>query len=907
MPGSALILVENLSVPFDGRVWLQSKTLRNAGWDVTVICPKGEKQDREAFERVDGVEIHRFPIRFSNGGAIDYGREYATAMWHMWRTSKQLARTRRFDVVQACNPPDFLLLSTLHLKRKGARLIFDVHDLVPELYLSRFERGEDLTYRMTVASERLAFRMADVVIATNESYRRVAIDRGSKRPEDVFVVRNGPDLDEVGPVEPDPALKQGRKHLIGYLGVMGPQDGIDHALRALALLEERRTDWHAIFVGEGDAWPDMKDLAQELGLGDRVTFTGRIPDEDLWRVLSTCDVCLAPDPKSPLNDISTMSKILEYMAMKRPLVSYDLVEARVSAGPAALYAEPNDEASFADKIAELLDDPEQRRELGEIGRARLEEGLSWAHSERALLAAYERALNGHSVSEKRARPTGSRVSAATAEGARLRVLIAGPGRRSAGGISAVIETLASSELAVRYELVIVETHRDGSKARKLAQAIAAMSRVAVLLAARRIDLAYLHASSDASFRRKAVLAAMTRLAGRPYVVHVHASSFDDYYREAPTWEQWLVRRTLSRAALVIALSPSWERRLRAIVSCTSTSIPNPVVIPADPAPLDVSPARIVCLGRLGERKGSRTLVRALSMLDGSHGAARLVLAGDGDRAWVASEALRLGVDERVDLPGWIGPDERARTLLEARVFALPAREEGLPVALLEAMAFGLPSVVSPVGGIPDVFEDGRHGYFVPPDDPEALAGKLTRILDDPEAAREMGERARHDATARFASDVVVARIADALDDAVQGTGPRRIGRRTGHSASNVCSTRRFAVASTVRTLSRGMAVSDVYRALWRRRYFVGLVTVFVVGFCVRLHIPPDRGVRGIVPGARTAGRAECRGGLRRASDGRASCSDVRAHCGDIFRERARQGRPRELGAERCRGQSTLRN
>lgn len=368
--------------------------LRRAGWDVSVICPRGTKRDRDAFERVDGVAIHRFPVRFSNGGTFDYVREYGVAMWRMWRLTARLARTKRFDVVQACNPPDFLLLCALHLKRKGARFVFDHHDLVPELYLSRFDRGKDIAFRLTVASERLAFRLADVVIATNESYRSVALGRGGKRPEDVFVVRNGPDLTRFRPVEPDPALKRGRDYLIGYLGVMGPQDGVDHALRALAFLEKRRTDWHAVFVGEGDVWPQMKDLARTLGLGDRVTFTGRIPDEDVLRILSTCDVCLAPDPRSPLNDVSTMTKILEYMAMERPLVSYDLVEARVSAGPAALYAQPNDEASFADKIAELLDDPERRRRLGKEGRSRLERGLSWAHSERALLAAYGRALDG---------------------------------------------------------------------------------------------------------------------------------------------------------------------------------------------------------------------------------------------------------------------------------------------------------------------------------------------------------------------------------------------------------------------------------------------------------------------------------------------------------------------------------
>jgi glycosyltransferase involved in cell wall biosynthesis len=357
------------------------------------------------------------------------------------------------------------------------------------------------------------------------------------------------------------------------------------------------------------------------------------------------------------------------------------------------------------------------------------------------------------------------LTASTSERSRLRVLVAGPGRRSAGGISAVIETLASSELAVRCRLVIVETHREGGKAFKLAQAVSGIGRAVALVVTRRVDLVYLHTSSGPSLLRKAVIAEIATLARLPCVVHVHGSGFDDFYKVASAWQRWLARRMLRRATSVIALSPSWESRLQAFVPCRTTSVPNPVTMPARHALLNVSPPLIVCLGRLGDRKGSYTLVRALSMLCESHATARLVLAGDGDRNAVRREAQRLGVDERVDLPGWIDPREREQTLLRARVFALPAREEGLPVALLEAMAFGVPSVVSPVGGIPDFFVDERHGYFVPPDDPTALAEKLGAILDDPDAAREMGEHARCDAFAIFASDVVAVRIAGVLAEA----------------------------------------------------------------------------------------------------------------------------------------------
>lgn len=400
--GNALILVENLSVPFDRRVWQESRALTDAGWNVTVVCPQGTTRDTARFEVIEGVEVHRYPLTAASGGPLGYAREYGTALWRMRRIAFRLARTRRFDVVHACNPPDLLLPAVHGLKRRGAAFVFDHHDLVPELYESRFGRGRDMLYRRTISAERLTFRLADVVISTNDSYRNIALQRGGKQPEDVFVVRSAPDLQRFQPAPPDESLKRGRTHLIAYLGVMGPQDGIDHALRALAALKELRTDWHAIFVGAGDVLPSMQRLAAELGLSEHAEFTGRLPDEDVQRILSTADVGLAPDPKNPLNDVSTMNKILEYMAMSRPTVAYDLVEARISAGEAAVYADANDEISFATQIARLLDDPELRRRMGATGRARIEAGLSWEASTRALLRAYDRALE-HLQMRKRAR------------------------------------------------------------------------------------------------------------------------------------------------------------------------------------------------------------------------------------------------------------------------------------------------------------------------------------------------------------------------------------------------------------------------------------------------------------------------------------------------------------------------
>jgi glycosyltransferase involved in cell wall biosynthesis len=380
-------------VPFDRRVWQESTTLRDAGWDVHVICPQGTKRDTEPYVELDGVKIHRYPLTAATGGPRGYVKEYGAALWHTFRLAREIQRkVGRIDIVHACNPPDLLYLVAKMLKRRGAKFVFDQHDLCPELYLSRFAgRGEDFLYRMVCRLERATYQAADVVISTNESYREAAITRGNMPEDKVFVVRSAPVIERFQQVPPEPELKKGKPHLLCYLGVMGPQDGVDYALRSLALLREEREDWHAVFVGAGDTFDDMVALSTKLGLDDVVEFTGRIPDKDLVRYLSTADVCLSPDPYNPLNDVSTMNKVMEYMAMSRPMVSFELREARVSAGEAALYAPANDEAEFARLTARLLDDPSERERMGKLGKERVEGPLAWGNSQKALLAAYQAA------------------------------------------------------------------------------------------------------------------------------------------------------------------------------------------------------------------------------------------------------------------------------------------------------------------------------------------------------------------------------------------------------------------------------------------------------------------------------------------------------------------------------------
>jgi glycosyltransferase involved in cell wall biosynthesis len=387
----ALILVENLPVPTDRRVWQQALALTAEGIEVMVVCPQGTARDTEAYELRDGVRIHRYPAHPAEGGIGSYVREYGSALHEMRRLIRRLAAEGRIDVIQACNPPDVLLLAARSARRNGTAFIFDQHDLTPEQFRSHFG-DRRLLLRCTLLAERLAYHLADVVMVTNDSYKQVALRRGKKATDDVFVVRNAPDPERFRLGEPDPALKNGVPFLIGFVGLMGPQDGVDHSLRALAELRRRRSDWRAIFVGEGDVVDDMRALCAQLQLTDLVDFAGWMSGDRLITTLSTFDVCLAPNPTTPLNDISTMVKLLEYMAMSKPVVAYDLPETRRTAEDAVRYARPDDPASMAEAIDALLDDPELRSRMGATGRARIEGVLSWNNARANLLAAYERAF-----------------------------------------------------------------------------------------------------------------------------------------------------------------------------------------------------------------------------------------------------------------------------------------------------------------------------------------------------------------------------------------------------------------------------------------------------------------------------------------------------------------------------------
>jgi len=386
-----LIIVQNLPVPFDRRVWLECQALVSAGYRVAVVCPKGNGDP--PYQVVDTVELYKYRPYAPGGSKLSFVPEYAYSFLATARLALKARRSGRFAVIQACNPPDIFWPIALLLRAlDGTRFVFDHHDLCPELFQSRFPDGPKLPYRGLRFLERRTHRTADHVIATNGSYRDIAIRRSGKAPADVTIVRTGPDPQRLqrGPAED--AHRRGRRFLAAYIGVMGPQDGVDIVVRAadVVVRELGRDDIAFTVMGSGDCFNDLVALRDELGLAGHVEFTGRVPDELVTSILSTADLGLSPDPKNPLNDVSTMNKSMEYMAFELPVVAFDLRETRVSCGDAAVYVQPNDIREYAEAIVQLMDDEPKRTLLGKVGRARIEQELAWGHQERAYLDVYQR-------------------------------------------------------------------------------------------------------------------------------------------------------------------------------------------------------------------------------------------------------------------------------------------------------------------------------------------------------------------------------------------------------------------------------------------------------------------------------------------------------------------------------------
>lgn len=392
MKKKVLIIVENLPVPFDGRVWKEACSLQKNGYDVAVLCPRG-KGYVQSHEVLDGIHIYRHPMPKEGNSPLGYVYEYSCALFWEFLYAWKIFFRHGFHVIQGCNPPDDIFLVALPFKLFGVKYIFDHHDANPELYLSKYDK-KGVFYKAQVLLEKLTFRFSDVAISTNGSYKEIAIARGRLAAEDVFIVRNGPDLETFKPVAPKAELKYGKNCLVGYVGTMSIQEGLDILIEVAQYVKNLgRRDIHFTCVGGGPGLAGLKKLVEDKGLRDTFNFTGRIPDQQLLEILSTADVCVNPDRPCEMNDISTMIKIMEYMALGKPIVQFNLKEGRFSAGEASLYSDNHNQvADFAAKILWLLDHPEERQRMGDFGRRRVAKELAWEYSVQNLLAAYERAF-----------------------------------------------------------------------------------------------------------------------------------------------------------------------------------------------------------------------------------------------------------------------------------------------------------------------------------------------------------------------------------------------------------------------------------------------------------------------------------------------------------------------------------
>lgn len=386
-----LIVIENLPAPFDRRVWQEATTLKEHGAKVSIICPKMKGYEK-AYEVIDEIEIYRHPLK-EGKGALGYLVEYTQALFWEFVLSWIIFFKKRFHVIHGCNPPDLIFITSLFFKLFGVKYVFDHHDINPELYISKFEK-KGFFYKLMLLFEKLTFKTALYSIATNESYKKIAIERGKMKPERVQVVRSGPKLDRLKIIDPIEKLKKGKKYLIGYIGVIGEQEGLDLLLESAKHILSKRNDVHFAIVGGGTHLEEIKKLACKMKLTESFDFYGRVDDQTMLEVLNTADVCVNPDKPTAMNNLSTMNKIMEYMALKKPIVQYTLKEGQFSAQKASLYAKNTDPIDFAQKIISLLDNENLRKEMGDYGYDRVVNKMSWEFESKKLVGLYKKVFNG---------------------------------------------------------------------------------------------------------------------------------------------------------------------------------------------------------------------------------------------------------------------------------------------------------------------------------------------------------------------------------------------------------------------------------------------------------------------------------------------------------------------------------
>jgi glycosyltransferase involved in cell wall biosynthesis len=749
MPRKILIIVENLPVPFDTRVWQEATTLVQNGYIVSVICPKG-KGFTEEREIIEGVNIFRHDLPFEGKAAFGYLREYMKALREETRLAKLIYKEIGFDVIHGCNPPDNIYLVAKKFKKYGVKYVFDHHDICPELFDVKFGRKglvKKLLYLSQIYLEKKTFKHCTFSFATNESYKEIAVNRGKMTPEKVIVLRSGPKLERIIIKPPLASIKRGRKYMVGYLGVIGAQEGIEYILQAAEYCKEvvGRDDIFWGIVGGGNHLEAMKTMCNEMNLEDCVEFTGRVSDDVMLDYLNTADICVNSDSYNSMNDKSTMNKILEYMALKKPIVQFDLKEGRYSAQEASLYAEHNNARDLADKIIYLLENPDKRKEMGEYGFARIVNELSWEHTSKALLAGYEKLFAGEF------------------EQKRPRIAMIGhkriPSRE--GGVEIVVDELATRLVARgyqvdaynRYERPDAHKKRVKEPKRKLHNGIRVINIKtfrndklnAIVYAASATlqaifggyDVIHYHAEGPCIMLR------IPRLFGIRVVATIHGL---DWQRAkwggfASKMLKFGEKTAAKKANEVIVLSQNVKEYFQSTYRREVNFVPNGVVKLMNQSPCIITERYglqgndyILFLARLVPEKGLHYLVDAYNQITSENKTQgkKLVIAGGHGHVSEYAERIRNDVagNENIIMAGFIHGNELTELCSNAYLFVLPSDIEGMAISLLEAMSYGNCCLVSDIPENAEVVEEAAISFQR--GDVADLKEKIEFLLTNPE-------------------------------------------------------------------------------------------------------------------------------------------------------------------------------
>ncbi len=703
MDRKILIIVENLSVPFDSRVWQEATSLVKAGYTVSVISPMGEGES-EKEEILEGVNIFRHSLPVEGNTVFGYAREYLTALYSEYRLAKKVYEKIGFDVIMGCNPPDNIFLVAAKFRKYGVRYVFDHHDICPELFEVKFNGKKKLLYNFILLFERLTYKNCDFAFVTNESYKEIAISRGKMKPENVAVLRSAPRLSRMKIKPEKPELKKNYRYMVGYVGVIGQQEGLEFILQCAEYIKSKENDVLWVIIGAGPHLEYIRKLANEKNLNDCVLFTGRVSDSVMLDYLNTADVCINSDKYNTMNDKSTMNKIMEYMALGKPIVQFDLKEGRYSAQDASLYAKPDDCMDMARKVRYLLNNPQVRKEMGMYGRNRIVNELNWDKSEKILTEAFDKLFNPE-------------------------ILLIGPSPFAFGGIATVNRMiLHSSFLNRNFRIGVISTWKGRRKHLIFIQGL-----IQYLIRHKEPDLVHLDVSSNGSTLRKLIISHL--LKKTPYIVHLHSGKFAEYYSSSNAFIKRQIRKLLNNSEKNVFVSHSQKNRIEKAIPLSSeksTVIYNGIKLTGIKEEIierkKHSTLKVLFFGSLLKERHIDDYIKladSLKELD-----IKFLIAGSGkERKWA---------NHNVQYLGSVSGEKKEKVLYDADI-VYDNFIESFGIGMVEAMNHGCCVLGLNDGAIPEIIQDNRCGLLN--NNSEEFRNNLISLYNDRKLLKKLQESA----------------------------------------------------------------------------------------------------------------------------------------------------------------------